>query len=299
MSLGCSRAGTPTSPASPSAPAVQQAPTVEQAPAAQQAPAVQQAPTVQQAPAASADAVASLLAGARIERGKLEVLRALPHDAMAFTEGLVMLDDHTLLESTGLYGQSTIREVDLETGQVRRARDLPPDLFGEGLALVGDRVFQLTWREQLALVYRAADLEMVQSYRYEGEGWGLCYDGSRLVMSDGSSRLTFRSPDDLGATGAVTVTAGGAEVQRVNELECVGDTVYANVWQTDYILAISVADGVVRTVIDASGLLAPTEKAGADVLNGIAYRASTGTFLVTGKLWPKLFEVRLTPSGAP
>jgi glutaminyl-peptide cyclotransferase len=181
---------------------------------------------------------------------------------------------------------------------VSRQRDLAPELFAEGLAIVGDRVFQLTWREGIALMHAAGDLSPLGAVSYEGEGWGLCYDGARLVMSDGSDRLTFRDPVTFDVVGGVDVTAAGQPVERLNELECAESLVYANVWQTDRIVAIDPETGAVTAIIDASGLLSPEERAGADVLNGIAWRPETGTFLVTGKLWPKLFEVEWVDLGA-
>jgi len=235
-----------------------------------------------------------LAAGADVERRLAEVVAVYPHDPAAFTQGLLLADDDTLIESTGLYGQSSLREVELASGRVLRRLELPPDLFAEGVALVGERLWQLTWREQLALQYDAAEWRMVDSVRYEGEGWGLCHDGRRLVMSDGSSRLTFRDPETFAVVGGVNVRLGGAgvEVAGLNELECVSGAVYANVWQTDEIVRIDAATGAVEALVDASGLLTARERAAADVLNGIAYRAAGNTFLVTGKLWPWLFEVR-------
>jgi glutamine cyclotransferase len=228
------------------------------------------------------------------ERLKVQVLSVRPHDPQAFTQGLVW-SRGKLYESAGMYGASSLREVDAATGAVQRRLDVPPGFFAEGLALVGDRLIQLTWREGSAFVYSVASFERVAELRYEGEGWGLCFDGRRLVMSDGSDRLTFRDPRTLAATGRVAVRLDGRPLPQLNELECVGREVYANVWQSDEIVRIDPESGRVTAVIAAGGLLAPEERAKADVLNGIAYDAAKKTFLITGKLWPKLFEVRFVP----
>jgi glutamine cyclotransferase len=231
---------------------------------------------------------------APVERLRVEVVRVLPHDPAAFTQGLVW-NGRTLYESTGLLGRSSLREVELETGRVLRRVSLPPDIFGEGLAQVGERLVQLSWQNGLALVWDAATFERRGEHRYAGEGWGLCYDGRRLVMSDGSSTLAFRDPATFAETSRLQVTHDNDPLANLNELECAGGSIYANVWQTDDIVRIDPASGRVTAHIDARGLLGPAERAGVDVLNGIAYRPETGTFLVTGKLWPKLFEVRFVP----
>jgi glutamine cyclotransferase len=226
-----------------------------------------------------------------VEQLRVEVLGSRPHDGQAFTQGLVW-DDGTLYESTGLRGRSTVRRVNVETGQVEALLPLEPRFFGEGLALAGDRLVQITWQEGVALVYDRASLALVDTFAYSGEGWGLCYDGSRFVMSDGSSNLTFRDAHTFEALGTVAVTLRGRPVERLNELECVGDAVFANVWQTDMIVRIDARNGQVTADIDAAGLLSPADRAGADVLNGIAYDPGRDVFLITGKLWPRMFEVR-------
>jgi glutaminyl-peptide cyclotransferase len=232
------------------------------------------------------------------ERLRIDVLAIHPHDPQAYTQGLVWHGGE-LYESDGLYGRSSLRRVDPATGTVKRKIDLEPRLFAEGLALVGERLIQLTWREGLAPVYDRATFKRLAEFHYDGEGWGLCYDGRRLVMSDGSDRLFFRDPKTFAALGSVAVTRDGVPVPQLNELECVGGAVWANVWQTDDILRIDPASGRVTGVAEATGLLTPEDRAaGAEVLNGIAYDPKAGRFWITGKLWPKMFEVRFAPAGA-
>lgn len=229
------------------------------------------------------------------EQLKVKVLSTRPHDAGAYTQGL-LLHSGSLFESTGQYGASSLREVDPQTGAVKRKVNIPQRYFAEGLALVGDRLIQLTWQEQTAFFYKLSDFTKTGEVRYDGEGWGLCSDGTRLVMSDGSDRLTFRDPKTLAVLGGVNVTLAGRLIDRLNELECVGGAVYANVWQTDDILRIDPGSGKVTAIIDASGLLSPAERQqGAEVLNGIAWDPAKKTFLITGKLWPKMFEVTFVP----
>lgn len=231
---------------------------------------------------------------AQVQRLEPEVLARLPHDPGAFTQGLLLADGR-LYESTGLYGESSLREVDPESGEVLRVRYLPAEVFGEGLARVGDRLVQLTWRSGRAFVYELDTFEPVAEFRYDTEGWGLCFDGAWLYMSDGSSRLFRRHPDTFALEGTVAVALDGEPQPRLNELECVGEHVYANVWQADTILKIHKGSGRVVAVIDAGALLSAAERAelGPDaVLNGIAYRPERDTFYLTGKLWPVLLEVR-------
>jgi glutaminyl-peptide cyclotransferase len=226
-----------------------------------------------------------------------EVVAVVRHDPGAFTQGL-LLHDGALYESTGLKGRSTVRKVDRMSGEVLESVALPTSEFGEGLALVEDRLVQLTWKNGIAHVY---DLSLVETSRfsYTGEGWGLCFDGQRLVMSNGSSSLFFRDPTSFELEGSVEVTANGTPVEALNELECVGQLVYANVWQTDDIVRIDPQTGEVLTRIDASSLLTAAEDRAADVLNGIAFDEDSGHFLLTGKLWPHLFEVRFDfPAGS-
>jgi len=222
----------------------------------------------------------------------LKVVRSYPHDPRAFTQGLLLVDDK-LYESTGLRGHSSVRRVDLASGKVELAAKLPPTLFGEGLARVGQRLFQLTWKAGRAIVWDIATLKKQAELTYEGEGWGLCFDGRQLIMSDGSDRLTRRNPASFAKEGEIRVRLAGRPLGNLNELECAGDVIYANVWQDNHIARIDGRNGNVTGWIDASGLLDRTEAVSADVLNGIAAPGGHGRLLVTGKLWPRLFEVEV------
>lgn len=233
-------------------------------------------------------------AASEIEALRVRVLAKYPHSREAFTQGLLW-HEGAMYESTGRYGKSELRKVRLEDGQVLAQRALDSSFFGEGLALVDDRLIQLTWRSGVALVSDVESLQQEGTLRYPGEGWGLCFDGQALVMSDGSSILELRDPDSMELLRELTVWRGDRPVSRLNELECVGDEVYANIWQSDEIVRIDPTTGQVTAVIDASGLLSMVEATRADVLNGIAYRPETETFLLTGKLWPHVFEVELVP----
>ena len=229
-----------------------------------------------------------------VERLRVRVVRTYPHDAGAFTQGLLW-HDGALYESTGQYGKSSLRRVRLEDGKVLADRLLERKLFGEGLALVDDRLIQLTWRSGTAVVSDLDTLARRETLRYPGEGWGLCFDGKALAMSDGSSILEFRDPESMTLLREVTVMKNGHPVRRLNELECVGSDIYANIWQRDEIVRIDGRTGRVTATIDASGLLSRVEAMRADVLNGIAYKPKSQTFLLTGKLWPHVFEVELVP----
>ena len=229
-----------------------------------------------------------------------EVIRVFPHDSQAFTQGLLW-DEGFLYESTGLRGRSSLRRVDVESGEPLDIAAVDAAFFAEGLERVGDRLIQLTWQAGRAFVYDFATLAQVDMIEYEGEGWGLCYDGRYLFMSDGSSYLSVRDAATFGLIfrGAVTLNRQIIPPQLLNELECVGDFIYANAWNTDYIFRIDKFTGDVTAVIDASALLTAAERAelsAGGVLNGIAYNSESRTFFVTGKHWPKLFEVVFTES---
>ena len=225
---------------------------------------------------------------------RLKVVRVYPHDRRAFTQGLLFLDGK-LYESTGLNGRSTVRRVDLTSGQVEQESRLSAEFFGEGLARVGQRLIQVTWKNHTALVWDLGTLRKESEFSYDGEGWGLCFDGRHLVMSDGSDKLTLRDSASFAKVGEVRVRLAGQPLANLNELECAGSVVYANVWQDNHIARIDAKSGEVTAWIAASGLLDPSEAAGADVLNGIADMPNTSHLLVTGKLWPHLYEVEIVP----
>lgn len=228
------------------------------------------------------------------ERLAVEVIKTYPHDPEAFTQGLLLYGT-SLFESTGLEGRSSLREVDLETGRVLRKVDVSLPYFAEGLALAGDRLFQLTWQQGTAFVYDPFSFSERQRLAYKGEGWGLTFDGKQLVMSDGSDELTFRDGDTFAELRRLKVTNAGRPLKRLNELEWANGRIYANIWTTRSIAVIEPERGEVTAMVDTGALLNRDEAAGADVLNGIAYDPKSGEFLITGKLWPKLFRVRFVP----
>jgi len=220
------------------------------------------------------------------------VVRSYPHDPEAFTQGLIYQDGF-LYEGTGLNGQSSIRKVRLETGEVLQIRRIDQTYFGEGIAIVDKRLVQLTWQSEIGFVYDLATFEPQRTFNYTGEGWGLTYDGTRLIMSDGTPVLRFLDPATFRETGRLTVRDGKQPVDDLNELEVVKGEIYANVWNTKRVARISPKTGRVTGWIDLTGLLSPREAAAADVLNGIAYDAAKDRLFVTGKLWPKIFEIQV------
>ena len=220
------------------------------------------------------------------------IVNVYPHDSTAFTEGLVF-ENGILYEGTGLYEHSSLRKIELETGTVLRLYQLAPQFFGEGITLCGDRLIQLTWKNHVGFVYDKETFKLIQEFNYSAEGWGITYDGKRLIMSDGTSTLHFLDPGTFKETGRVDVHDDGGSVTALNELEYVRGEIYANVWLTDKIVRISPETGRVVGWIGLKGLLTPEERANADVLNGIAYDADNNRLFVTGKLWPTLFEIRL------
>ena len=223
-----------------------------------------------------------------------KVVRSYPHDRQAYTQGLVYLDGF-LYEGTGLKGQSNIRKVRLETGEVLQNKSIDDKYFGEGIAIVGAELIQLTWQTEIGFVYDLATFAPKRTFSFTGEGWGLTYDGTRLIMSDGTPTLRFLDPATLRETGRLPVKDAGRPVDELNELEIVKGEIFANVYQTQRIARISPKTGRVTGWIDLSGLLSPRDAAGTDVLNGIAYDAANDRLFVTGKLWPKLFEIQLVP----
>lgn len=248
---------------------------------------------------APAHAAATIDPNAPAERLQVRVVEQFPHDPTAFTQGLLLVDG-VLYESTGLEGASSVRRVDLPTGAVLAARPQAADVFGEGLAMVGAELYQLSWRNGLAFVYDRTTLEPLRQYRYTGEGWGLCFDGEVLWHSDGTTTLRRRDPATFEVLGTVTVLDGTSPVANLNELECVDGSIYANVWLSNEVVRIDAASGKVTARIDASAL-APRLAGPDDVLNGIAYDADNETYLLTGKRWDTVYRVvfePVTPSGA-
>jgi glutamine cyclotransferase len=257
-----------------------------------------QAPLLTTPAAAAQDAVApeqTPVAPARVTNYRFEVVNTYPHDSNAFTQGLVY-HQGMLYESTGLNGQSSLRRVELETGRVLRKIDLPFQYFGEGLVLFNNKFIQITWQNGIAFQYDFNSFEQLNTFRYSGEGWGITHDGRQLIMSDGTPVLRFLDPETFQEKSRVTVTYRGQPVRNLNELEYVKGEVWANIWYEDRIARIEPQTGQVLAWLDGSKLLLPTDinsgNSGA-VLNGIAYDAERNRIFITGKLWPKLFEMRL------
>jgi glutaminyl-peptide cyclotransferase len=247
-------------------------------------------------PSAVAQAPKPQAAPARPALYGYKVIRSYPHDRAAYTQGLVY-HDGVLYEGTGLNGRSSIRKVRLETGEVLQVRAIDQQYFGEGIVIWKDNLIQLTWQTEIGFIYDRATFAPQRTFTYTGEGWGLTHDGTRLVMSDGSATgtLRFLDPQTLKQIGTLVVRDGGRPVDDLNELEFVKGEIYANVYQTERIARISPRSGQVVGWIDLRGLLDPRDAAGIDVLNGIAYDAAKDRLFVTGKLWPKLFEIQLVP----
>ena len=221
-----------------------------------------------------------------------QVVKAYSHDRGAFTQGLFFMEGQ-LWEGTGLEGRSSIRRVELETGKVLQKHDIGAQYFGEGLAPFGNQLFELTWKDGLMFVYDKTTFALQKVFRYTGEGWGLTTDGKQMIMSDGTSSLRFLDPKNMTKVSTLKVTDGDREVSQLNELEYIKGEIWANVWQTNLIARIDPKTGRVKSWLNLSGILSPLESGGTDVLNGIAYDAKGDRIFVTGKLWPKLFEIKV------
>jgi len=241
----------------------------------------------QRAPVAAASAPVS----------SYRIVKIYPHDRAAFTEGL-FFQDGVLWESTGQNGSSWIRKVRLENGEVLQQTPLEPQYFGEGIVAWKKSLIQLTYKTEIGFVYDITTMKRLRSFNYTGEGWALTHDGTRIIMSDGSSSLRFLEPETLKETGRLPVKDAGKPVLELNELEFVKGEILANVWKTERIARISPKTGQVIGWVDLSGLLDPRDATGVDVMNGIAYDAAGDRLFVTGKLWPKLFEIRIVPPAA-
>jgi glutaminyl-peptide cyclotransferase len=230
---------------------------------------------------------------ARLPMYGYTVVHTYPHDRDAFTQGLQYVDG-VFYEGTGLNGRSSIRKVKIETGEVLQKHDVPAQYFGEGITLRNNEIFELTWQSGIALVYDGKTFAQKRTYGYSGEGWGLTQDKESLIMSDGTEYLRFLDPSTFKERRRVRVMAAGSPLKELNELELVKGEVFANVWQTDYVARIDPATGTVNGYIDFRGLLSARERESTDVLNGIAYDEAGDRLFITGKLWPRVFEVRIT-----
>jgi len=224
---------------------------------------------------------------------RYQIVNMFPHDSNAFTQGLI-LSDGKLLESTGQEGFSSLRRVDLQTGKVLKKVDVPKPYFAEGIALLNGKIYQLTWQHQVGFIYDEQSFERVGQFNYTGEGWGLATDGTSLILSDGSNRLRFLDPSNFHVTRTITVLDGQTPVNELNELEFVHGEIYANVWHDNRIATIDPQSGHVTAWIDLNGLMPAGELQDQEaVLNGIAYDQANDKLYVTGKLWPRLFEIRV------
>jgi glutamine cyclotransferase len=227
-----------------------------------------------------------------------DVVGTYPHDPAAFTQGL-LIEDGQLYESTGQLGTSWVRKVDLATGQVQQQHVVAPEYFGEGMVIWGDRIITLTWQNQKGFILDRDTLEPKGEWTYQGEGWGLTRDDTQIYMSDGTAQIRKLNPETLEETGRIDVTMNGRPVGKLNELEFVKGEIWANVFETDRIVRIDPATGAVTGVLHLGGLLKPEERRKTDVLNGIAWDKANDKLYVTGKLWPKLFEIKVKDPAAP
>jgi glutaminyl-peptide cyclotransferase len=223
-----------------------------------------------------------------------QVVHVYPHDRTSFTEGLEFRGGF-LYESTGLENRSTLSKIKLETGQVLQQIRLDPHIFGEGITLINEKIVQLTYKTEVGYVYDQASLRRLRTFNYRGEGWSLTNDGSRIYMDDGSSQIRVWDATTLQEKKRINVHDGNRPIEQLNELEWVRGELYANIWRSDRIARISLSDGSVVGWIDLTGILSPADRDGIDVLNGIAYDSFGDRLFVTGKFWPKLFEIKLVP----
>jgi len=232
-------------------------------------------------------------ANAVVPRYGYQIVNIWPHDSNAFTQGLILADGK-LLESTGEVGRSSLRSVDLQTGRVLKKVDVPEPYFAEGIALLNGKIYQLTWQQHVGFIYDAQSFDRVGQFNYAGEGWGLTTDGKSLILSDGSNRIRFIDPTDFRVTKTITVLDGQTPIDQLNELEYVQGSIYANVWHDDRIAIIDPQNGHVTAWINLAGLIPQGELQDPEaVLNGIAYDQVNDKLYVTGKLWPRLFEIKI------
>ena len=224
-----------------------------------------------------------------------KIVNTYPHDTNSFTQGLIF-DKGVLYESTGLNGRSAVKIVDLKTGKTLKSHELPDNYFGEGIAIIENKIIQLTWRSKTGFVYDKKTLKLIKKFSYQTQGWGITYDGKYLIISDGSAVLYFMDPNTFKVVGTLEVYGDNGKVSKLNELEYINGEIYANIWGIEKIARINPKTGRVTAWIDLSGLLSDQDKKNrVDVLNGIAFNSDKGRLFVTGKLWPKLFEIELVP----
>jgi glutamine cyclotransferase len=229
----------------------------------------------------------------KVQAYSYEIKNIYPHDHAAFTQGLIYKDG-ILWESTGQYGSSSLRKVDLKTGKVLKSISVPREFFAEGMTVFHDKVYQLTWQNHKGFIYNPEDFAKTGEFNYTGEGWGLTHDADSLIMSDGTNQIRFLDPETFNVRRTITVMENGQPLGELNELEYVKGEIYANVWRTDRIVRIDPHDGRLTGTIDLAGLLPEVDRdSDTDVLNGIAYDEQGDRLFVTGKLWSKLFEIRL------
>jgi glutamine cyclotransferase len=224
-----------------------------------------------------------------------KIVITYPHDTNSFTQGLIF-DKGVLYESTGLIGRSAVKIVDLKTGKTLKSHELPDNYFGEGIAIIENKIIQLTWRSKTGFVYDKKTLKLIKKFSYQTQGWGITYDGKYLIISDGSAVLYFMDPNTFKVVGTLEVYGDNGKVSKLNELEYINGEIYANIWGIEKIARINPKTGRVTAWIDLSGLLSDQDKKNrVDVLNGIAFNSDKGRLFVTGKLWPKMFEIELVP----
>ncbi len=294
MVVSCSRIDPSSSAADPSLPASSTSTTT--AASAQSTTTVVEVTTGDDTTPTSLEVTTTLAAPIGVEVLEPEIVNTFPHDPLAFTQGLEFHGD-LLVESIGEYGRSARRIVDPTTGAITAEVALPLEQFGNGLTISNDRLIQLTWKAGRAIIADPATLETIGQFDLEGEGWGICAEDDRIITSNGSNRLTFRDPVTFVPIGTIDVTFDGQAVSNLNELECVDGLLWANRWLTTEILRIDPATGAVTGIVDARSLVPADQTLGQeDVLNGIAFRANTDTFFVTGKRWNTLYEVRFVPA---
>ena len=278
LSTGCGGIGTTTA-----------ANTAQQTPTATSAPVEHKTQTANSNVATNAAAASS----EAVPIYSYKIKNTWPHDRRAYTQGLVYLDG-ILWESTGQYGSSSLRKVELKTGKVIKQIAVPPKYFAEGMTVFHNKVFQLTWQEQKGFIYDSATFQKQGEFTYSGEGWGLTHDGESLIMSDGTNEIRFLDPVTLQTTRTIRVFDAGVPLEKLNELEYIDGEIYANIWQTDRIVRIEPKSGKILGWIDLTGLLKTKDRSGEeDVLNGIAYDEAGKRLFVTGKMWPKLFEIEI------